>query len=272
MNLEFALQLLASFVIGGALVSGLSIIAERVSQQVAGIILMLPSTVIVAFFFMGLISGTNAVVQAVPGTLVTMAIPFFLFAITYVLFAQIPIRNRLFSIFLSTVCGTCAWLVTSIPIAKWQIDNMPLAICIFITGVIIFQYFLSVHFTKSSKSKTAAYSIFQKFLRAIIAGTVIVSIVLISKILGPFWGGVVAAFPAATLSAFAILHWQHGSIFLFHATKTMPIGIISIGAYVITVRLSFPLIGVIGGTVAAVLCSSLVAIAVQKTAGQILKQ
>lgn len=233
---------------------------------------MLPSTVIVAFFFMGLISGTNAVVQAVPGTLVTMAIPFFLFAITYVLFAQIPIRNRLFSIFLSTVCGTCAWLVTSIPIAKWQIDNMPLAICIFITGVIIFQYFLSVHFTKSSKSKTAAYSIFQKFLRAIIAGTVIVSIVLISKILGPFWGGVVAAFPAATLSAFAILHWQHGSIFLFHATKTMPIGIISIGAYVITVRLSFPLIGVIGGTVAAVLCSSLVAIAVQKTAGQILKQ
>lgn len=49
----FIIQLITSFLVGGAVIALLSFIAERVHKRIAGIVLAFPTTVALGFFFLG---------------------------------------------------------------------------------------------------------------------------------------------------------------------------------------------------------------------------
>lgn len=53
MNKLFLTQLIVSFVVGGGFVALLTIVAEKVNQRIAGIILTFPITGGMALFFLG---------------------------------------------------------------------------------------------------------------------------------------------------------------------------------------------------------------------------
>lgn len=49
----FLIQVVTSFIVGGVFIAILGFIAERSSPKVAGIVLSLPSTMAISFFFIG---------------------------------------------------------------------------------------------------------------------------------------------------------------------------------------------------------------------------
>lgn len=68
----FAIQLLILFIAGGGFVSFLSLIAEKTSERYSGLILSLPSTVAISFFFLGWILSSEAIAQVAPTVIVSL--------------------------------------------------------------------------------------------------------------------------------------------------------------------------------------------------------
>ena len=80
----FLTQVIASFIVGGIFVAALSIFAERAKKKAAGVIISLPSTVLVSYFFIGWTLSPQAVADIVPVTiLVSGVIHLFLIAYLY---------------------------------------------------------------------------------------------------------------------------------------------------------------------------------------------
>ncbi len=50
----FHLQLLVSFLVGGAITAVLSLVAEKSHTKIAGVIVALPSTIAIGYFFIAL--------------------------------------------------------------------------------------------------------------------------------------------------------------------------------------------------------------------------
>jgi len=62
----FALQLITSFFVGGSLIALLSFIAERASEKMAGVIISLPATISISYFFIGWVLSPVKVAEIAP--------------------------------------------------------------------------------------------------------------------------------------------------------------------------------------------------------------
>ena len=102
------------------------------------------------------------------------------------------------------------------------------------------------------------YTSIQKVLRATFVGFMIFLIVLLSKILNPFWGGMFSMFPAAFSSVILIIHWHYGIKGLFPTMQKAAIGSLSLFGYAISVMFLFPKYGYIFGTLFAYLVSFII--------------
>ena len=60
--------------VGGCFITLLSYIAEKTNEHVAGIIVMLPSTIVLGYFFLGLTTSAEQVALLVPATLIPLGI------------------------------------------------------------------------------------------------------------------------------------------------------------------------------------------------------
>lgn len=88
------------------------------------------------------------------------------------------------------------------------------------------------------------------WLKAVITGTVIGIIVIISKIAGPRWGGIFATFPALTISSILITIKSGGVEFTRLIAKNVLISTTTtISIYAIFCYFLYPIAGVILGTI-----------------------
>ena len=78
----FTIQLLASFLVGGGVITALSFIVERVNKKYAGLILSSPTTTVLGLFFLGLTIGSDKVTTIIPATFLPLGISI-LFAAIY---------------------------------------------------------------------------------------------------------------------------------------------------------------------------------------------
>jgi len=67
-------QLFVSFFAGGTLITILTLIAEKTNQQISGILMMFPTTLVLGFLFLGLTTNAGNVSMVVPATLIPLGI------------------------------------------------------------------------------------------------------------------------------------------------------------------------------------------------------
>lgn len=253
MNNLFYIQLLASFLVGGIAIALLSFWAERADKKIAGIVLSLPSTVVISYIFIGWATSAASIGQIAPASLVAdAAVMFFTIAYMYLSLVKVP---KIYSIILSTLGGFFCWFVISLPLAIFKFDNIVLGIALFLIALMFAYYFLTYKNNRKSEIETIKYTNLQKLGRAVFAGSIITLSVFLSKTLQPFWGGIFSGFPAAFTSTFVILHWYYGSDMLFKVGKTVPKGSLVYVPYVIVAHWAFPALGILGGTVICYLIS-----------------
>lgn len=266
-----ALQVLASFIIGGIVVAALSLLAEKASEKVAGIIITFPTTIVISFFFLGFATSAKQVAAIVPATLMPIGI-IMLLAVVYIQAAIWLTQkdwSKLKQIAVSLLISTLVWMVLVLPLAMLRLNNLVFGVVGYTFCALLAHYLLNRDKTVFSITKPA-YDIRQVLFRAIFIGSIIAIIVFLGKTTGPFWGGIFTMFPAATFAGLMILHFYYEPSQLFFFMRRAPLGSVALFVYAISVMLLFPKLGVAGGTGVSYCISMLVSLAmvqVQKRRG-----
>lgn len=249
------IQLIASFFVGGGFIALLTFLAEKSSSRVSGIILSFPSTVLISLFFLALTQSTEEVAKIIPATLIPIGISI-LFPVFYIHFARLGskfIKSRAPLIIFSILSATSTWLLLSIPMAYNKMTNIIFGIIGYALLAILGHILLNSK--KTSKVQSHSYTIWQILARAAFVGFLITIVVFLGEISNPFWGGVLAVYPAALSSTLIIIHWYYGHEKLIELCRKIPLGSLSLFVYAIVVMLVFPTYGFVLGTAIALICS-----------------
>ena len=255
MDKLFIIQLVTSFIVGGAIIALISIIAERASEKIAGIIISLPSTVAISMFFIGWTLSPEKVAEIAPMLPAAIGVVM-IYAITYLYLSKIKL-SKWKSISLSVIGSLTVWFVLAAPLAIFEFNDLFLSILIYLVVAAIAYYFLTIKPGVALEQKLLKYSMKEKLFRAIFSGSIITLAVFLSRALGPFWGGIFGMFPAVFLSTMIILHWNYNSEFLFKVWKNSPIGTIIFCVYSLSLIYTFPAFGIFFGTLASYFVSGI---------------
>jgi uncharacterized membrane protein (GlpM family) len=253
MDRFFFLQLLTSFLVGGGVTALQTVTAERVSRNIAGIVLAIPTTYAIALFFMGWALSPEEVAAVVPVTPISIGLSA-LFVPVYIFVARHTFPQIL-SLLASVTVASLFWLFLAIPLVIYQFSNLLLSLVGFIALAFLSTVFIAMQMEKDHAPTDVAYTTSQKILRGVFAGSLISFAVYLSKILSPFWGGIFSAFPAAWSSGLLILHYYYDASFLARTYYMAPIGSSSLVVYGLIVMATYPTSGIFLGTVYAYLVS-----------------
>ncbi|OGH90785.1 MAG: hypothetical protein A2479_01845, partial [Candidatus Magasanikbacteria bacterium RIFOXYC2_FULL_39_8] len=222
MSKLFIYQLIISFFVGGFVIALLGYIAERANKKIAGSILSLPSTALIAYIFMAWTVSPSAAAQVVPATIAAnLAVSLFTIAFVYLSKIKLP---RIYSIILSFLGALAIWSSIAIPIAIFKFSHIVASLILYSIGLIMGYYFLTKKNNAPEHIAPLTYSLWQKIGRALFAGSIITLAVYLSKTLHPFWGGVLSSFPATYSSTFIILRWYYDPGMLSKVARSIPFG------------------------------------------------
>jgi uncharacterized membrane protein (GlpM family) len=265
MTTNLLIQIIVSFLAGGALVTLLSLLAEKSNPHISGIIMMFPTTLVLGFFFLGLTSSADHVAHVIPSLLIPLGFIVFssLVYINCSLLFQRYIGNKALQILCALLSSSIIWFILVSPFAIYKFSNLGISIIGFITIII------STHLILRNKGNYLGllkpnYTRKQMFFRACFNGSIIAVVVLLGKTLNTFWGGIFTMYPAATFATLVILHFYYEPKYLFNFVKSMPLGSISLFTYSVAVMFLFPKFGVWLGTLISYLIAMTIGLLLTK--------
>ena len=238
----FILKLILSFIVGGTWIIIGTVVAEKAGTKAGGVIAGLPSTIVVALFFIGWTQSPVIASQAttlIPAVLGVVA----LFNVTYVLFYRLN-----FYIALAAALGV--WFVLALGLLWIGIDHFSYSVAGFIL-LFLFSYCILekvLHIPSASRRKVR-YTLLQLLFRSALGGGIIAFAVAMARIGGPIVGGVFCTFPAMMLATMIVNHFAHGRAFATAFVKSMTIsGTVNTTFYAIAARYFYPSLGLVAGT------------------------
>jgi uncharacterized membrane protein (GlpM family) len=249
MTLILLIQLLVSFVVGGCLITLLSLIAEKANENISGIIMMFPSTIVLGFFFLGYTTSANNVAAIIPATLIPLGIVIFssvIYIYCSLLFVKY-FKTKVNQIIATIIVSSIIWFILASPFAIFKFTNLVIGAVGFFVLISLSYIILNIKRPQHVISRPT-YNKTQIVFRAIFTGFIIATVVFLGKMLNPFWGGVFTMFPAATFATLMILHFYYEPSQLFYFMKKAPIGSLSLFLYAISVMLFFPKYGIVIGS------------------------
>ena len=238
----FIVKVILSLIIGIVWVVISTYIAERVSGKLGGLIVGLPSTAVISLLFVGLTQGVSAAVTA--SAIVPYSSGFYCFF--FVIFLLLTKKG--FKIGLTS--SLIVWCIFAFLTSKFPPHNLLESVIVwfvFVTSTIWWAV-KKIHIDHKLIPKTIMGG--PLWLKAVITGTVIGAIVVISKLAGPEWGGILATFPALTVSTILITVKSGGVEFARLIAKNVLISTTTtISIFAIFCYFLYPITGIIAGTI-----------------------
>ncbi|MFC2133911.1 DUF3147 family protein [Bacteroidota bacterium] len=239
----FLLKLILTFITGGIWILLSTVVAEKYGTKVGGIIVGLPSTSMVALFFIG---WTNSPAFASEATTLIPIIAG-INAFFVVLYLMLIKRGFL----LALISSLIFWLLISLFLVGINFDNFVYSLIgLAILGPLSY-YILEKKSKIQSKGKIAMkYSVPQMLFRALFGGFMIALAVFLANVGGPLLGSAFVMFPALFTSTIIVTHLEHGTSFSAAIMKASVFSAnINISVYGIAVRYLYPVFGLILGTI-----------------------
>ncbi len=239
------LKLALSFVVGGLFVGACTVAAERFGTDAGGVIGGIPSTIAVALFSIGLISGPRAASEATD--VVPLVVGFNgLFLVAFAYFARRGLAPGL-------VGALLVWLVLSLGILVSGFRSFPVAVAAFfvllILSYVFLQYRLALPACTGRRFRPTAGQVAS---RAVFSGLIIAGAAYLGKTSGPIAGGLFSVFPAVFVSTLFIASRVRSVEFARALTKPLMVsGMINVAVYGVCVRYFYPELGLIPGTIGA---------------------
>jgi uncharacterized membrane protein (GlpM family) len=248
MDASFWLKLGLSFFVGSLWVTLTTLSAERFGTKVGGLIGGFPSTVVIALLFIGITQSPQVAAQAT---------------------TVMPLAQGLNGLFVLTFMGLVGRGISAGilgALAVWLIQSTVLylldirALWVSLAGWLMllgFCYWVLQKIVVPSEGKVRiAYPPMQIIWRAGFGGAVIAWAVLMGKLGGALLGGIFGSFPAMFLSTLVITAKSVGAGFSRSVGKSLLVsGLVNVPVYEMVVRWLYPEIGLVSGTVLALLCA-----------------
>ena len=251
MDILFFTKLAISFLVGGIWVTITTILAERYGSKIGGWIGGLPSTSLLALFFIGLTQSPAIASEAT--TVIPAAMGgFVLFILIYIWL----VKSK--KLFFSLATALVGWFLVLVLIIYFDLENYVLSLLIFLvlflTSFLIIEKVFKI---KSAPMIKVKHTTGQIIGRALFGGFIIGFAVLMAKISGPVFGGIFAAFPAMFISVMIITYHDHGAEFSRAMAKPFMISAsINVLIYTIAARYAYQYIdNLYLGTLLAILIS-----------------
>lgn len=230
-----------SLIVGSFWITASTIIAEKISGKVGGLIAGLPSTAVISILFIGFTQGTDAAVRA------SLIVPFSsglycFFFLSYLILSKRGFKQGLLG-------SLIVWFIFAFLAFFFKPQSIFTSVVLWLILVIscIWWVVTNIHINEQRIRKKIISS--PVGFKAALSGIVISLIVLLSKVAGPTWGGIFATFPALTISAFLITVRSGGVEFTRLMAKNILISTTTtIGLFAILTYLSFPFMGIWLGT------------------------
>ncbi|MBI2464329.1 hypothetical protein HYV57_05210 [Candidatus Peregrinibacteria bacterium] len=230
---------IVKFIVAVAVVIGLSIIAEKSSPRIAGILSGYPTGSAISLFFFGLeINPEFAAKSAVYNMIAIVAMQAFIY-----FYYKASLKFNMVISSLVAIVGyfVIIWLLHFIEL------NTFVAILIPITSIFLFFYlFRPIKNVQIENKVQLNLKVF--FIRALFAASIILFITEIAKLVGPTWSGLFSAFPTTLFPLILIVHFTYDKKHVHTIIKNIPIGIFSLVLYSLTVSIVYPFYGIYWGT------------------------
>lgn len=237
------------------MVVGLSLLAEKVSTRIAGLLSGYPLGAAISLFFIGyeidpVFAGRSAV-YTVFGLIGTLA-----FVVGYQLTTGVlGGRAGPAAACGSTLGGTLAYFGAA-SLLRYFPASLPAAVASASAAILVciglFRRLQNVRIETSLR-----LSPWVLMLRALFAGGVISLITASARLVGPDWAGLLSAFPITMLPFVFIIHATYRTEHVQAILKHVPQGLGAIVVYATTVALTYPELGIwlgtLGGYAAATL-------------------
>ena len=245
----FLFKLILTFITGSVWVTLVTIIAEKSGTKLGGVVAGIPSTILIALFFIGWTQ--NPAFASECTTIIPIVMGFnSVFIVIYVLLARI-------NFYLSITVSMLFWFTVSLGFVLLRFNNFTYSL-IGSAILLIFSYYMLEKKLniKSEGRKSVQYTFPQLLLRGIISGGITTFAVIMAKIGGPLLGGVFSIFPAVMLSTIIITYFAHGKSFSFAVVKVLTIsGVVNVVIYAIAVRYFYLYAGLVYGTLISFMIS-----------------
>lgn len=233
---------LAKLLVSIGMVLGLSVIAERVSTRVAGLLAGYPLGTAIALFFIGLELSpqfaADGAVHTLAGFTATLA-----FGGGYLLAGR---RDGLPGILRGTGLGLIAWLATSLMLTQLDFTRVSGALTTLVAIALFSWLYRRIPETRATPRGGFAWSALA--LRAGLAAGIIFLITGLAHVLPAAWAGVMAAFPVTMYPFLVILHLAQGAAPVATVIKHYPLGLGSLLCYALVVSLTYASLGLWSGT------------------------
>lgn len=226
----FILKLALSFAIGGLWITFASVAAERLGTKVGGVIGGLPSTALVAY---GFIAWTQGPQQAFDAT-TAFPLAFAGNALYLVAFAALAQRGLAAAV----GGGVAVWLATQGLLLILPPPSIWLSVAVWLV-VLVIAYWLLQHVlgVRAEERVRIGYTPWQMASRALFAGGMVALAVVMSKVGGPLWGSIFAAFPALYTSTLILISRSVGIHFARALTTPLMISsIVNVTLFVLALR------------------------------------
>lgn len=253
MESDFIVKWLLSLVIGSSWVVVSTTIAEKVGGRLGGLITGLPSTAVVGLLFIGLIQGIDAAREA------SIIVP--LSAGMYVFFFITYLKLAKSNFWKALLISLFVWFTFAVVSSFFKGLSLTMSIFIWLVLVSSAIYWATKNVLIKKNKIPQNIASGPIWIKALISGGIISSVVLISKLAGPTWGGIFTTFPAITVSTMIVTVKSGGLEFTRLIAKNILISTTTtIAMFAILSYFTFPVIGVIVGTVVSYIILLIVSI------------
>lgn len=241
----------AKIVWSAGLVLGLSFLAERVSTRVAGIVAGAPQNTVLLYLFVGLDMGVEHVVSSTPHGLASFSATI-AFVLAYYFASRACVRWPAAA---GALAGTIVFFAIAAALSQVHFTLLE-AMALTLTVVLVAHWiFKRIDFI--AVTAPVRYTPGLLVLRGGIAALFIVASIAAAEILGTRWTGLLTGFPAILLPTLLIINITYGTASTHAIIRNIPLGVTSILLYILTVPITFPNFGILGGTAASLAASLL---------------
>ncbi|MEM0990635.1 MAG: hypothetical protein AAGK00_17335 [Pseudomonadota bacterium] len=232
-----------------ALVLGLAFIAERVSTRIAGIVSGAPLNIVLVYVFVGIERGTDHIVQSTPHSMaaftatLAFVLGYFWAASRIVFLASIS----------SALVGLTAFFAVAALLAQFEFS---IAGALWVTILtLIFAVWALRRVPFEPIERPVRYTSRLILFRGATAAFLVLLVIAIAQSTGPQWTGLMTGFPGTLLPTLLILHATYAAAPTQALLRNIPLGLGSILIFVLCVRVTYPTLGLLPGTLVAVLPS-----------------
>lgn len=244
----YIVKLVVSFIVGSVWITFTTIVADKFGTKLGGAFAGVPSTVVIALFFIGWTQTPITASQSANIVPVIMGVNGLIISV-YVILSR-------YNFYLSISTSILVWLFLSLGLVFLNFDNFIYSLIGYVI-LLIFSYYVI-------EKKLCIRSVFgisikhnfpQLIFRGALCGIMITFAVIMARFGGPLLGGAFASFPILISSTMIITFFAHGREFSCAFLKIIMVSTINAVVFAMAVKYLYLITGLISGTLVSLIIS-----------------